>query len=143
MKSLLLSALVLTAGISQSSAFKAAGPITELVSNLPKGFGGMVAKDAKSIDEFASATAVMGLFALASAVYQGDKEVFTKILLKDYLQIAFVTKASIVLYAALVKDREKTAKALAEFYKRYARRYYDSFPKESNNKTVSVSQLAA
>lgn len=144
MKSLLC-VLLLTAGISQSFAGsdQPKDPIADLVSNLPKAFGGMVAKDAKSLDEFASATAIMAFYALGSAVYQGNKDTFTKILLKDYLQFTFVTKASILIYTALVKDREKTAKAVAEFYKRYSRRYYDSFPKESKNKTVPVPQLAS
>lgn len=140
MKSLLC-ALLLTAGISHTLA--ADSFYTELSKNLPKGFGAAVAKEAKTIDEFASATAVMALFALGESIYQGKRNAFTEKFLKDYLQYAAITKIGIVLYAALVKDREKTAKAIAEFYKRYARRYYDSFPKESKNKTVPVPQLAS
>lgn len=143
MKSLLLSVLVLTAGISQSFAVDAADIFGEFGKSLPKAIGGIVSKSAKTSDEWIEATALAGICSALYALHKGDRQVFANLFLKEYLQGAIFTKGGLLLYSALITDREKTAKAIADFYKRYSRRYYDSFSKESENKIVSVPHLAA
>lgn len=147
MKSLLC-ALILTVGISQSFAIDAqanfaADIVGEFGKSLPKAIGGMVSKSAKSSDEWIEATALAGICSALYALHKGDRQVFTNLFLKEYLQGALFTKGGLLLYSALITDRKATKKAIADFYRRYAHRLPNSSQKKLENKTIPVPQLGS
>lgn len=117
MKSVIYAAIMLSCGIQGAIALSPKSLVVDVVSALPegiiKGFGAAAGKEAKSVQELATAAALVAAIcyckAEAKTVAKPNAKDFNQLFVKDFLAYAVGTKVAIVLWTALVKEPKKTA----------------------------------